>query len=80
MNPELRKPDAGKALKPEAPSDVITGGMTVSITIGEVSLTLTGPVAKVVAVMNWLFGSAGQPAQIANLQLVFGAEVSKRAP
>lgn len=67
-NPQIRVAPA------PAPAKIITGGMTVEITIGEVKITITGPVAKVIAVLNLLFPSKEPSAVIASMQLVFGPE------
>lgn len=67
------KPLADPAAAP--PKKIITGGMTVEITIGEVRITIEGPVVKVLAVLQWLFGSKDPEAVIARLQVHFGPEV-----
>jgi choline-glycine betaine transporter len=58
-----------------APKELV-GDMTVVITIGDVSITIKGPVAQVTAVLDWLFGTTDSAAMIANLQLVFGPETA----
>lgn len=51
----------------------LSGNMKIVVTVNDVTITIEGPVAKVVAVLRWIFGTPGP--EIASLQLLFGPEV-----
>lgn len=71
------RPQTPPARPGPPPGSVITGGMSVVITVGEVSITIEGPVAKVIATLNWLFGTSSSSATIASFKLMFGPELPK---
>lgn len=57
---------------------IIAGGtMSVEVTIGDVTLSIKGPILQVLAILNSFFGTPDQQAKIARLQIQFGPEVSK---
>lgn len=72
--PPNKPPNPGASRTPWGP--VVTGGMDVSITIGEVVISISGPALKVIAVLNWMWGTSPPSSNIASLQLVFGPEIS----
>jgi hypothetical protein len=76
--PPERPPNRpGPPNRPSVPrAGIVTGGMTVVIIIGDVTVTIEGPMVKVIAVLNALFGTSTPSAMIANLQLVFGSETA----
>jgi hypothetical protein len=72
QRPPFPPPGGGGGNRP----DIIVGGASVVIQIGEVKITVEGPLLKVIEVLKALFGPGDQPAaMISRLQLVFGKEV-----
>ena len=74
--PAPGKPATPSKLRSKTPPPFVTGGMEVKIIIGEVKITIEGPVVKVLAVMQWLFGEKEPDAVIARLAVKWGPEVS----
>lgn len=78
------KPRTGQPFPPPGQGGGPGGGggggkdreMSVVITIGEVEVSIKGPIVAVMAVLQKWFGTSEPAAMIARLQLVFGPQVS----